>query len=101
MDERAHAERGPASGRPDAARKRRASTRETVPLLDLQRAAGNAAVTARVESLQPGATAATLFRDDTPGATATPPKEAEQKPKAPIAPETKKEAPEHPSPPKL
>ena len=89
-------------------------------MLELQRTAGNAAVSARVASLEPGATGATLFRDDTP-ATATPatdtppakdtppapedgakkPDDGVMKPDAPIAPETKKDAPEHPSPPKL
>lgn len=73
-------------------------------MLHLQRAAGNAAVSARVASLEPGATAATLFRDDTPAtATEAPPAKDEgaKKPDGPIAPETKKDAPEHPSPPKL
>jgi hypothetical protein len=110
MDERSHAQRRTDAAEPDSGRRRRApASGPEARMLHLQRSAGNAAVTAHVANLQPGASPATLFRDDTP-ATATPAQDAPpvkkdeggaKKPDAPIAPETKKDAPEHPSPPKL
>ena len=117
MDARGHAQRRTEAAEPETGKLRRTpATGREAQMLHLQRAAGNAAVSARVASLEPGATDATLFRDDTPPtatdtapAKDTPPKEdgakkpddGVKKPAAPIAPETKKDVPEHPSPPKL
>jgi hypothetical protein len=104
MDERGHAQRRPTAAEADTGKLRRTPANGPEgQLLRLQRAAGNAAVSARVATLEPGATAATLFRDPPTTATETPPakEDGAKKPEVPVAPETKKDAPEHPSPPKL